>query len=78
MIAIAGGDVEFRYEIAREYLERHKDNPPRLIIFHADRHMFSQERYAPLAYLPLQGYYHKGILKRYINGTLEPSTGRTG
>ena len=67
MFSIAGGTMEFRYYLLKDFLNLHEKNPPSLIVLHTDRFAFNKKRYGDEAYKSLQGYYHSGILKEYLN-----------
>jgi len=75
MFAIAGGNIEFRYHTLKEYIDRHREEKPDLILFHADRYVFSKKRYGTEAYLSLQGYYHAGLYRDFLdhhwNGSMD-------
>lgn len=67
MFSLAGGTMEFRYYFLKDYLDKHKENPPKLILFHTDRFAFNKKRYGDESYKSLQGYYHSGLFREYLN-----------
>ena len=67
MFSIAGGTMEFRYYLLKDFLRLHEKNPPSLIVLHTDRFAFNRKRYGDEAFKSLQGYYHSGILDEYLN-----------
>ena len=67
MFSIAGGTMEFRYYILKDFLKLHDKNPPSIIVLHTDRFAFNKKRYGDEAFKSLQGYYHSGILNEYLD-----------
>lgn len=67
MFSLPGGNIEFRFFILKDYLEKHSNDLPEIIIFHSDKYLFSRKRYPDDSYKTIQGYYHKNILKDYID-----------
>jgi hypothetical protein len=67
MFSIAGGTMEFRYYLLKDFLKLHEKNPPTLIVLHTDRFAFNRRRYGDESYKSLQGYYHSGVLKEYLD-----------
>ena len=67
MFSIAGGTMEFRYYLLKDFLKLHEKNPPSIIVLHTDRFAFNRKRYGDESYKSLQGYYHSGILNEYLD-----------
>jgi len=67
MFSIAGGTMEFRYYLLKDFLKLQEKNPPSIVVLHTDRFAFNRKRYGDEAYKSLQGYYHSGILKEYLD-----------
>lgn len=67
MLALAGGNIEFRYHVLKEYLERNKHQLPERIVIHTDKFVLSKSRYSGESYKSIQGYYHQGLLQEYLS-----------
>lgn len=67
MFSIAGGTMEFRYYLLKDFLKLHEKNPPSIVVLHTDRFAFNRKRYGDESYKSLQGYYHNGILNEYLD-----------
>lgn len=67
MLALAGGNIEFRYYVLKEYLEKNKHQLPERIVIHTDKFVLSKSRYSGESYKSVQGYYHQGLLQEYLS-----------
>ena len=67
MFSIAGGTMEFRYYLLKDFLKLHEKNPPFLVVLHTDRFAFNRKRYGDESYKSVEGYYHSGVIKEYLD-----------
>lgn len=66
MLSVPGGNMEIRRHLIEEYLERHAQQPPTVVLLETDKYSFHAERYPAEAFRPLIAYYHRGILRDYL------------